>query len=100
MDWSRLTSRFVPQRAAENIAESDASPLVRLFLASAAQRSPNEEVRGALVKRLLARFEDAQDHNLPLMYWFAMEPLVADHPQESLTAALETKLPKILNGAS
>ena len=79
------------------LAASDASPLVRLFLASAAQRSPNEEVRAGLVKRLLARGEDARDHNLPLMYWFAMEPLVADHPQESLAAALETKLPKILN---
>ena len=31
------------------------------------------------------------------MYWFAMEPLVADHPREGLALALDTKLPKILN---
>jgi putative heme-binding domain-containing protein len=31
------------------------------------------------------------------MYWFAMEPLVADQPKEMLVAALDTRLPKILN---
>ena len=31
------------------------------------------------------------------MYWFAMEPLAADQPKEMLTAALDTKLPRILN---
>lgn len=79
------------------LAESDPSPLVRLFLASAAQRATSSEFRADLVKRLLAHGEDGQDHNLPLMYWFAMEPLVADQPDEMLTAALDTKLPKILN---
>src|SRR5436190_12872967 len=34
---------------------------------------------------------------MPLMVWFAMESLVADHPKEALTAALKTPLPKILN---
>jgi putative heme-binding domain-containing protein len=79
------------------LAEADPSPLVRLFIASAAQRSQSESFRGGLVKRLLAHAEDAQDHNLPLMYWVAMEALVADHPRESLAGALDTKLPRILN---
>ncbi len=79
------------------MAESDPSKLVRLFIASAAQRATSEELRAALVKRLLAHDEDAKDHNLPLMYWFAMEPLVAEHPGESLSAALDTKIPRILN---
>lgn len=79
------------------LAESDSSALVRLFIAAAAQRMPNEEARAKLVRRLLERSEDAGDHNLPLMVWFAMEPLVADHAAEALTAALKTPLPKILN---
>jgi putative membrane-bound dehydrogenase-like protein len=79
------------------LAESDPSALVRLFIAAAAQRAPNEQERGRLVRRLLQRSEDIQDHNLPLMVWFVMEPLAADHPKEALTAALSTPLPKILN---
>jgi putative membrane-bound dehydrogenase-like protein len=82
------------------LAESDPSALVRLFIASAAQRAPNEQERARLVRRLLQRSEDVADHNLPLMIWFAMEPLVADHPNEALTAALKTPLPKILNFAT
>jgi putative membrane-bound dehydrogenase-like protein len=79
------------------LAESDPSSLVRLYVASAGQRARSEDFRAGLVKRLLRHSEDATDHNLPLMYWFAMEPLVAENPAEWLAAALETKLPKILN---
>ena len=79
------------------LAESDPSPLVRMFIASAAQRASDAEFRADLVKRLLAHSEDAADHNLPLMYWFALEPLVAGQPKDMLAVALDTKLPKILN---
>ena len=80
-----------------SLAENDPSPAVRRFIASAVPRLPGEELRAGLVQRLLRRSEDAQDHNLPLMIWYAMEPLVAGHPQESLEAAMGTHLPKILN---
>lgn len=86
-----------PDPNLSTMASSDPSRLVRLFIASAAQRTTNEQLRATLVKRLLAHDEDANDHNLPLMYWFAMEPLVADHPAESLSTALDTKIPRILN---
>ncbi|HEY0457316.1 MAG TPA: PVC-type heme-binding CxxCH protein [Verrucomicrobiae bacterium] len=79
------------------LAESDKSPLVRRFIASAAQRVPSEEMRGKLVQRLLRHTEDASDHNLPLMYWYAMEPLVAGHPRETLETAIDTGIPQILN---
>lgn len=79
------------------LAESDPSPLVRLYLASACQRTRTKEFRAGLVQRLLRHSEDATDHNLPLMYWFAMEPLVAQNPSEWLVAALGTKLPRLLN---
>jgi len=86
-----------PDPSLLKMAESDTSQLVRIFIASAAQRTTSEELRASLVKRLLAHDEDSGDHNLPLMYWFAMEPLAASQPSESLSAALDTKLPKILN---
>ncbi|MBE7501822.1 MAG: c-type cytochrome [Verrucomicrobiales bacterium] len=78
------------------LAATDPSPLVRLYLAAAAQRAPNESVRADMVRGLLTRAEDRDDHNLPLMVWFAMEPWVADHPPEALAAALATPLPRIL----
>ncbi|MDB6031391.1 MAG: hypothetical protein JWM16_1729 [Verrucomicrobiales bacterium] len=79
------------------LAENDTSPLVRLFIASATQRMQNEEMRSGLVQRLLKHKEDATDHNLPLMAWFAMEPLVAGHPKEALDQAADAELPQILN---
>lgn len=79
------------------LAESDPSPLVRLFIASAIPHLPDEGLRASLVRLLLRHSEDASDHNLPLMIWYGMEPLVADHPGEGLEAAMDTKLPHILN---
>lgn len=58
------------------MAQSDPSPVVRLYLASALDRLPNEN-RWAVLEHLLAHAEDASDHNLPLMYWYASEPLAA-----------------------
>ncbi len=87
------------QRSCDSLlaaAQSDPSPVVRRFIASALQRIPVEK-RGDIARALLTHAEDAGDHNLPLMYWFAAEPLVAGHPKDSLAAALETKLPKLLN---
>ncbi|HXG47446.1 MAG TPA: PVC-type heme-binding CxxCH protein [Methylomirabilota bacterium] len=79
------------------LAESDPSAVVRLFLASAAQRIESDEFRMELLQRLLRRAEDATDHNLPLMYWYALEPLVEAQPETVLAHAVETKLPRILN---
>jgi hypothetical protein len=41
--------------------------------------------------------EDATDHNLPLMAWFAMEPLVSTDMNRALALAVDSKLPRILN---
>jgi hypothetical protein len=77
------------------LAQSDPSPLVRLFIASAAQRSRSAEFRAKLVQRLVQHDEDAADHNLPLMYWFAAEPLVADDAAFAETLLRTTKIPKL-----
>lgn len=87
--------RIDAARLAALAAAAD-SPWVRRFVASAAQRLAPADRKAALLT-LLAHAEDAADHNLPLMYWFAFEPLAADQPAEALTAALGTRIPRILN---
>jgi putative membrane-bound dehydrogenase-like protein len=73
------------------LAKEDPSPVVRRFLASAAQRIPVDR-RWPVVEALLGRGEDAPDHNLPLMYWFAAEPLVAADPARALELGARTPL--------
>ncbi len=58
------------------LALSDPSPVVRLYLASGLQRLPLYE-RWDILAGLVSHAEDAADHNLPLMYWYAAEPLAA-----------------------
>jgi putative membrane-bound dehydrogenase-like protein len=69
------------------LAKSDPSPVVRLALASAAQRLPVEQ-RWTLLESLVAHAEDANDHNLPLMDWYAAEPLAAADTERALAFAL------------
>ena len=78
----------------EAMAAADASPLVRLYLASACQRLPHEERWGILAK-LAARAEDAADPNLPLMVWYALEPLVKGAPARALALASQSKWPRL-----
>ncbi len=59
-----------------SMAATDASPLVRLFLASTLQRIAVAR-RWEVAIALAARAEDAEDPNLPLMIWYALEPMVA-----------------------
>ena len=76
--WRRKKGRRptpILSRFAE-LAQSDPSPVVRLYLASAVQRLPLEK-RWEIVAGLVGHAEDAADHNLPLMYWYAAEPLAA-----------------------
>ncbi|WP_435008433.1 PVC-type heme-binding CxxCH protein [Tundrisphaera lichenicola] len=77
------------------LAASDPSPIVRLELASALQRIPLEK-RWPILEALVAHSEDADDHNLPLMYWFAAEPLAAADPGRALKLAAGSKLSNLL----
>jgi putative membrane-bound dehydrogenase-like protein len=70
-------------------AKSDPSPLVRLAIASAIQRLPaDDEARWRAVESLTRHAEDAGDHNLPLMYWYAAEPLAEADPERALQLGL------------
>lgn len=60
------------------MAKSEADPAVRLTLASTLQRLPLEQ-RKELAKALLAHAADANDHNLPLMLWYGVTGLGAEH---------------------
>jgi putative heme-binding domain-containing protein len=73
------------------LAKDDSSPVVRLYLASAMQRIPMAQ-RLDLAEALLAHADDAQDHNLPLMYWYAIEPLVPDDPPRAMKLAAASKI--------
>ena len=77
------------------LAESDPSPVVRLYLASALQRLKLEQ-RWPILEALVAHSEDSDDHNLPLMYWYAAEPLAAADPARALRLAQGAKVPKLL----
>jgi putative membrane-bound dehydrogenase-like protein len=79
---------------ARSLAEADPSPVVRLAICSAVQRLPLD-VRWPICAALLAHAEDAGDHNLPLMNWYAVEPLVAVDPARALSLAVECRIPAV-----
>ena len=76
------------------MATQDKSPMVRLYLASAMQRLSLKN-RLPVLKALLSHVEDADDQNLPLMYWYATEPLVAADKGAALQLLTVCKIPKV-----
>jgi putative membrane-bound dehydrogenase-like protein len=81
------------QRFAQ-MAPGETSPLVRLALASAMQRVPVEK-RWDVLAGLVSHAEDASDQNLPLMVWYAAEPMADLDMPRAMTLALEAKLPRM-----
>ena len=77
------------------MAKSDGSAMVRLYLASALQRTPLEK-RWDIIGGLYQHGEDSTDQNLPFMCWYALEPLVPTHMNKAIDIAMNTKLPKAL----
>ncbi|MFM8286933.1 MAG: dehydrogenase, partial [Planctomycetaceae bacterium] len=76
------------------LARGDESPVVRLYIASALQRLPPAD-RWPILTGLLAQAGDVNDHNLPLMYWYASEPLAEVDPARALALAAEGNLPLV-----
>jgi hypothetical protein len=76
------------------MAREDESPLVRLYLAAAMQRTPVGK-RLPILEGLLAHAEDAGDHNLPLMYWYALEPVVGARPGQAVGLLAKSKIPVV-----
>jgi len=77
-----------------DLAKSDSSQVVRLALASALQRLPIAQ-RWDVAAELLRHTEDANDQNLPLMYWYAIEPLVPADAAKALELAQTAEVPLV-----
>lgn len=79
------------------LAKSDPSPGVRLELASALQRMPvDSPARWAILEALTTHAEDADDHNIPLMLWYALEPSATSDPGRALSLASRSPIPRLL----
>ena len=74
------------------LAKSDASPLVRLYLASALQRLPLND-RWEIAEHLTLHADDAADQNLPLLTWYGVEPLVPHDVNRALKLAKRSRIP-------
>ncbi len=77
-----------------DMARNDSSPVVRLYLSAALQRI-KEADRWDIVRSLLTRQNDAEDHNIPKMIWFGLEPLVAKDSERALELAKDSKIPLV-----
>jgi putative membrane-bound dehydrogenase-like protein len=77
-----------------NMARTDNSPVVRLYLASALQRLPYAK-RWPILAQLSQHADDSDDPNIPRMLWYALEPMVAASPEKALNLAVNGKLAKL-----
>jgi putative membrane-bound dehydrogenase-like protein len=72
---------------------------VRLYLASALDRlaaaNANDATLWAMAEGLAGHGDSQFDQNLPLMVWYAVEPLVAADPQRAMRLAASTRIPLV-----
>jgi putative heme-binding domain-containing protein len=87
---SESTARAVAELP--NLARNDPSPIVRLFLASALQKIPAEAC-AKVGAGLASHAEDASDHNLPLMIWYGIEPVVSADEKVALDLLKAARIP-------
>jgi putative membrane-bound dehydrogenase-like protein len=76
------------------MAKEDSSPVVRLYLASALQRMKTADKWG-IAENLVQHAEDANDHNLPKLIWYSIEPLMAENPDKFLALTNSSKIPLV-----
>lgn len=74
-----------------DIAGNDPSPVARLHLATALLRLDNN-ARWDIIEKLVMHTADNDDHNIPKMLWFALEPLIAEDANRSLDIAKKSKI--------
>ncbi|MCG8584360.1 MAG: hypothetical protein MI757_06580, partial [Pirellulales bacterium] len=87
----RKPSEAARKKFAE-MAASEKSPVVRLYLASALQRIAPAD-RWPIVAGLVKHAEDADDHNIPKLIWYGLEPIVKLDAKKALTVAATGKIP-------
>jgi putative membrane-bound dehydrogenase-like protein len=84
----KALARFV------EMAASDKSAVVRMYLAAALQRLSYGK-RWPILAALAAHEEDVNDHLIPRMLWIALEAMVPEHGPKALELALASKMPKL-----
>ncbi len=83
-------------RRFQELASEDPSPYVRLHLSSGLQRMQQGD-RWVIASNLLQHAEDATDMNLPLMNWYAIEPLIDTDLQRFVNLVTESHIPLVRN---
>ncbi|MEM9365561.1 MAG: PVC-type heme-binding CxxCH protein, partial [Planctomycetota bacterium] len=76
------------------LASKDPSPAVRRQLASTLCRLPVKR-RPELGSLLTARIDDRDDHNLPLLIWYGLMPLINGTPQELIPVLERSAMPTV-----
>jgi putative heme-binding domain-containing protein len=76
------------------MAKEESSAVVRLYLSAALQRITLDK-RWNLAANLIKHGEDEQDHNIPKMLWYGIEPLIAKDAKRALEMASRGELSMI-----
>lgn len=90
---SKMPSAAFRERLTK-LAADDPSSFVRLHIAAALQRVSLNE-RWPIAAALLSHAEDAGDHYLPLMIWYAVEPLVPHDVRKAIELLPQAKIPLV-----
>jgi len=80
--------------ALASVAQRERDSLVRLHLASVLTRIPPRH-RWEIAQGLVSRADGADDHALPHMIWYAVEPLVALDKPRALRLLVASKIPLV-----
>ena len=81
------------------LAKSDLSSLVDLYLASTLQRFSNAE-RWPIAKELAAKTQLSQDRTFPSMLWYGVESAVPQNPAEAISLAKASSIPILTENIS
>lgn len=92
LEGKQPTDALLAEMAA--LAKKDPSPVVRLYLASGLSRVAPDR-RMEIIAALLTHGEDAADHNLPFLYWYAAEPVVGLGAEQGVRLLKVVKIPKV-----
>jgi putative membrane-bound dehydrogenase-like protein len=76
------------------MARTDSSPIVRMYLASAAGRIALDS-RWPIIEALVANEQDKDDPNIPLLICYAAEPAVAADITKAANLLVLCKIPKL-----
>lgn len=90
-------ARVLPKFA--ELAAGDPAPIVRKYLAGALE-NVEPASRWDILAALTAHGEDATEHELPLLYWYELEPLFAVDAPRALELAVRSPISRLAEFAA